>query len=299
MIKKSNAHKSSLQVMQGIHVGDSWESVQAEIKQEQASKVEERELRRKARVVKAHRKGVLATRRKILFARGLVAKRREFLKEAHSKRLRKSAFNVIEILPPEAIEKIRNKLLVSDKNPRALIDALVGRVIFLPEREFVLLTQELGANAKRPTPAWEFANYAFLNTKYCDMRWVRENAVHELTHLVSSLSGKSYNPSYQETLSVALDLFSGLEETPRIREKVFARANKVYAGKYDTPEYSYGVNQGKKAFKTAYELMQNHGREAALFFFRDLFLSDVASDHAISNASKAAQQAYPAEYKHA
>jgi hypothetical protein len=246
------------------------------------------------KVIKGHYKRVLAERNRTLFARSLAAKRKNFLKDAHKFRLKQSVLSVLEIIPKENLHELRIKLgyNVPAASVQSIPQALVDRIVFLPPNEFTNLATMWGLHPKRNTPAIALANYAFLNAKFCDMRWVKENAVHEVTHLVCSLLKKHANPKYQEALPVALELFSTLEETNRIRQHALAKAERTYVGKFDSREYVHGVNQGKKIFLTAYDLMKTHGREAAIEFFQDLFLSDTLSDNAINNAVKFVKENY-------
>ncbi len=232
----------------------------------------------------------LVEKRKVEYAIALAQKYKDFVKGAYRKKLRKSVTRLLAFVPQELIKKLFDKTSAKDK--AELASELISRVIFLPHSEFENFMIVNQYSTKRQTPAIHYRGHAFIDIKYADRQKVNESIIHEVVHMISGLAGKRFG-DYNEVLSMALELFIEAEQNTQKKERALKIAKRVYRGKNDSNVYVRGINRGRKTFLMAEEIARNHGRGAVLYFFHNLFRSDVLSDYALESAAKTAKELHP------
>ena len=199
---------------------------------------------------------------------------------------------MLEFVPFEMIEKLMEKNSSRDKVE--LVNELISRVIFLPHSEFLKFERVLGASTNRKTPAFYYKGHAFLDVSSANREDASKSIIHEVVHAVCGLNKRHFG-KYEDVLPNALELFVEAQRSKTEKARSLRIAKSTYRGSHDSNDYVRAVNRGRKVFIMAQELEEKSRRNATLFFFQDLFRSDVLNDYALDSAARAAIEKHPAQ----
>ncbi len=228
--------------------------------------------------------------REMKYVVSLEKKHGNLVKKPLKKKLRKSIDSLIDFIPREMLDDLMLK--TKTKKREELIAKLIGRVVFLPEREFNALLKRIGSSTKRNTVAINVQEHAFINLKNLNKYNASEMIVHEIIHAIFRIENKYFKREYNEVLPVALEFFINAEQKKSRRQLLEEKARKNYSNEIDHEKYIIGVNTGQKVFLIAESISKKYGRKAAIEFFQDLFRSDVLSKQAILSTTKYIRQKY-------
>lgn len=203
---------------------------------------------------------------------GFIRQHKNFLKYANRKQLRKGAQEVIMLTPPEILARVEARLgLIQLGGEKALINALLERVILLPKKQFLRLNNSIDEGDTRVPPAFAYKEYAFLNVECRTREGTRANTAHELCHVMNRLAGLSLGIVQDEALATAVGLYSRSKGTNRAKQMGAKFANELYRGRKDSTYYVEAVNLGREIFHEANALEAKHGSRGAVLLFYELF----------------------------